>query len=94
VQFAESAGLETVLCVPWTGGLPSSIEMNTNPIFAVPFDRNGDTFIDERDLLHATAGNDEFYWNGVDKLFIKTTTVLRYGGTADVEGTENAISVE
>jgi len=94
VQFAESNLLETVLCVPWGGGLPTLIEMNGGPISAVPFDRNGDTFTDERDLLHSSAGTEEYYWNGVDKLFIKTTTTLPYSGTADVEGTENAIQIE
>jgi len=96
VQFAESAGLETVLCVPWTGGVPSSIKINSNAIGAVPFDRNGDTVIDERDLLHSTAGAHEYYWDGIDKLFIKTTAVLPWpwGGSADVEGTENVVHID
>lgn len=94
VQFAESNLLETVMCVPWGGGLPSLITMNTNPITQLNIDYNLDTVVDERDLLHATAGAHEYYWDGVDKLFVKTTSVLPWGGTADVEGTENVVHIE
>lgn len=93
VQFAESDLLETVVCVPWLGSMTQNpISVNGLPINATS-DNNGDSTIDEKDLLHSAAGTDEYYWDGVDKLFIKTTTDLRWLGTADVEGTENVIEI-
>lgn len=95
VQFAESAGLETVICVPWLGSSsPTPVLLNGGGVNPLSFDWNGDTVTDEADLLHANTPDNRYYWDGVDKLFIKTTSTLHHGGTADVEGTENVIRIQ
>lgn len=88
IQFAEAAGLPTIIGVPLSSLGGNGVQLNDIAIT--------DVYTSLLDLLNSggTVPHAFFHDSANSMLYVKTTTVIpSSGGSADVEGTRNIITI-